>query len=118
MSPLICKNSKNALHSQHTSCTLDIWFSDEDEKFANGIQGQGFRLSPIRIQDNPQSAVFKATEDKGAIGKAWRIFLQKNQLGAVFWVKNLSLSAEKVVEPGVHKIRSDEAGTCPEVDYV
>ena len=42
----------------------------KSKKIANGIQGQGLRLSPIRIQDNPQSAVFKVTQDKGGIGRA------------------------------------------------
>ena len=47
------------------------------KKIANGIQGQGLRLSPIRIQDNPQSAVFKVTQDKGGIGRAQADFFRK-----------------------------------------
>ena len=47
-------------------------------KIANGIQGQRLRLSPIRIQDNPQSAVFKVTQDKGGIGRAQAEFLERN----------------------------------------
>ena len=49
----------------------------KSKKIANGIQGQGLRLSPIRIQDNPQSAVFKVTQDKGGIGRAQADFFRK-----------------------------------------
>ena len=49
------------------------------QKNANGIQGQGLRLSPIRIQDNPQSAVFKVTQDKGGIGRAKAEFSPKKE---------------------------------------
>ena len=52
-------------------CIFKLWSGYwERKKIANGIQGQGLRLSPIRIQDNPQSAVFKVTQDKGGIGRA------------------------------------------------